>query len=91
MFDPIIDPTLGKFLLILQNKISYETVQIWKIHWKLKYSESRYRDSTVPSRKKYSDGTVPSRKKYRDGTVPSHKKYRDGTVSLPMKYHEGSV
>ena len=25
-----------------QNKISYETVKIWKIHWKLKYSESRY-------------------------------------------------
>ena len=25
-----------------QNKKSYETVKIWKIHWKLKYSESRY-------------------------------------------------
>ena len=25
-----------------QNKKSYETVKIWKIHWKLKYSESWY-------------------------------------------------
>ena len=25
-----------------QNKKSYETVKIWKIHWKLKYLESRY-------------------------------------------------
>ena len=34
-----------------QNEISYETVKIWKIHWKSKYSESQYYFANISATK----------------------------------------
>ena len=38
-------------IIHLEILLRCETIQIWKIHWKLKYSESRYRFANISATK----------------------------------------